>query len=326
MKKRALLQQNYRGILVAILVGLLAIWIKDMVGSPIVDPLLVALTIGICIRSFVRFNPSYLAGFAAAPSIFIPIGIIFYGAANLNFVEFASVDSDFIFLIFIVFIVYILATLSLSSIFCLKEKVGYLITSGSTICGASAIVITSKSIDAEPDDVSQSLIPVFISALIGLFIILPRLSAYFGISELEYGVLSGAVLQFTGFVKASVAHHSADIQTIALSVKAVRYLGLLFVIPLFASLLKGKFYVPWYLLAFVGAGIIFTFMPEQYSAILKPLSKATLTLLWSIAMGAIGLNANIKSVFSIDGLKACIVSLLSLLIAIGVFLTGILLL
>ena len=42
MGKRTFLQQNYKGILVAIFVGLLAIWIKDFVASPILDPLLVA--------------------------------------------------------------------------------------------------------------------------------------------------------------------------------------------------------------------------------------------------------------------------------------------
>jgi len=203
----------------------------------------------------------------------------------------------------------------------LKEKVSYLVATGSTICGASAIAITSRAIDAEPDEVSTSLISVFITALAGLFLILPLIASYFKISELNYGVFSGAVLQFTGFVKASVAHSSSLVKTTALSVKAVRYLGLLFVTPLFASFVKGKFYIPWFLWAFLASGLLFSFAPGLAQAT-KPLFKPILTVLWSIAMGAVGLNASLKALFTKDGFKALAASFISFIIAVGVFLIG----
>ena len=271
--------------------------------------------------SFIKFDDKFTSGFSMAPLIFIPIGVIFYGARNLNFVKFASVDTNNIFLVLITFIVYIISALLLSYLFGLKEKVSYLITCGSAICGASAIAITSKSIDAEPDDVSFSLISVFISALIGLFIVLPCLALYFEISDVNYGVLSGALLQFTGFVKVSVTNMSSEVKAIALSVKAVRYVGLLFLIPLFASLAKNRPYVPWFLWAFIGAGLLFTFMPELAKA-LSPIFKLILTVLWSIAMGAIGLNANCKILFSKYGVKTLAVSFISFMVATGIFLVG----
>lgn len=197
---------------------------------------------------------------------------------------------------------------------------GYLLTAGSAICGASAVVIASKAIDADPDEVSVSLVPIFISGMIGLFVILPLVSLWLKMSDVDYGVLSGSVLQFTGFVKVAVRDFPDYIKLLAISVKAIRYSGLLFLIPLFASFSKGRLYVPWYLWGFLLGGLIFTFFPIVEP--LRPVLKIILTLFWSVAMAAIGLSASFKSVFSRQGMKAFAVSLLSFLIVVGVFLLG----
>ena len=322
MKYLNTLKLGWKGISIAVAAGVTGVVLQRLTGWPVLDPLLVAMVIGIIIRSLIKFDDSFVSGFNLAPSLFIPIGVIFYGAVNLNFTKFAAVDTNYIFMLFIVFIVYIISALVLSNLFGLNEKTGYLIAAGSSICGASAIAITSKAVDAEPDDVSTSLIPVFISALVGLFFVLPLLSEYLNISGRDYGILSGVVLQFTGFVKAAVGNLSSDVSAAALSIKAVRYVGLIFIIPLFASFVKGRFFIPWYLWAFLGAGLAFTFMP-QLSKTAGPVFKSILTVLWSIAMGAIGLNANFKALFTKKGLKAFGISFLSFLIAAGVFLVGI---
>ena len=312
------IQQNWYGIFLAMVVGSVAVLINEFFDSPILDPLLVALVIGIVLRTFIKFNNKFIPGFVLTPMLFIPVGVIFYGAVNLDFVKFASVNPMFYFMVAVVFIVYITSVFLLGTLFDIKEKVTYLITTGSAICGASAIAITSDAIDAEPDDVSNSLIPVFASALLGLFVIFPFVSNLFNMSAMDYGIMSGALLQFTGFVKAA-ASGSGDLVELALSVKAVRYLGLLILIPLFSSFAKGRVHVPWYLWAFLGAGILFSFMPDIAKE-LKPIFKPTLNLLWAIAMAAIGLNASIKSLFSKKGLQAFAVSFISFLIATGIFL------
>ncbi|MBU0468167.1 MAG: putative sulfate exporter family transporter [Candidatus Omnitrophica bacterium] len=307
--------QFWKGVLIATLVGLAAVLIETFAEWPILDPLVIAMVIGISLRSFIKFDDDIISGFKLAPSLFIPIGVIFYGAVSLNFTSFIQVDPNYIFTLFIVFIVYIVSGLFLSSVFRLNEKVGYLITAGSAICGASAIAITTKAIDADSDDVSVSLIVVFLSALIGLFIVLPVVASVFNLSELDYAIFSGVVMQFTGFVKAAVSGFSEEVKMVALSVKAVRYVGLLFLIPLFASFSKGKLTIPWYLFAFLAAGIIFTLMPDL-AKVLKPAFKIILNVLWSIAMGAIGLNANLKKIFTKSGIKAFAVSFLAFIVAV----------
>lgn len=313
--------QFWKGVLIATLVGLAAVLIEVFTELPVLDPLVVAMIIGIMIRSLIRFDDEIISGFNLAPSLFIPIGVIFYGAASLNFNNFAKVDPSFIFTLFIVFVVYVISGLFFSTVFGIKEKVGYLVTTGSAICGASAIAITSKAIDSEAEDVSISLISVFVSALIGLFIILPLAAGVFNIAGLDYAIFSGAVMQFTGFVNASVAGLSKEVQSLALAVKAVRYVGLLFLIPLFASFSKGRFTIPWYLVAYLGAGIFFTLMPDL-AKVLRPAFKIILNVLWSIAMGSIGLNTNFKSLFTRSGMKVFAVSFLSFIFAVATFIVG----
>ncbi|MFH1062173.1 MAG: putative sulfate exporter family transporter [Candidatus Omnitrophota bacterium] len=307
------------GFLIAAGVGGLGLMISNVSNMLIFDPLVMAMGLGIIIRAFVRFPEKILNGIKRTPLICIPPGVAIYGAVSLNF-RVASVikEMDFLVLLLVVFLVYIISVLLLSSLFGLKEKVGYLIAAGSSICGASAITITSRAIDAEPDDISVSLIAVFLSALIGLFIILPLTAAYFKISGLDYGAFAGSVLQFSGFVKAAVAGMPLEVKNMAVSIKALRYMGLLFIIPLFSSFIKSKLYTPWYLWAFLLSGILFSAMPN-WAAIANPVLKPILNILWSIAMAAIGLNADIRKIGTINGAKIFIVSLSAFLIAVFTF-------
>ena len=318
------IRNGWRGIGLAVIVGILAILLKNISDSSLMDPLFVALVIGIVLGSFVKFDNSFIPGFNIMPLLLLPIGVVFYGAVNLKFKEFVLVDPTFIFIISAVLISYLIAVFLFSTLFGLKDKVSYLVAIGSAVCGASAIAVSSRAVDAEPDDISKSLIPVFIAALFGLFILLPLLGKFLALTGVEYSIMAGSLLQFTGFVKMAIGNLPATfgdlggLMSLALSVKAVRYVALLVLVPMFGSFIRGKFYVPWYLWAFLIAGLTFSFVPAL--EIFDNSFKLILDILWSIAMAAIGLNANIKGLFSKDGAKALAVAVLAFLVAVGVFL------
>ena len=318
MQYLRVLEKNVEGIFVAIVIGILSIAISDFSGLLILDPLVVAMTLGIILRSIFPFNDRIIYGFYVAPLVFIPIGVVLYGAVNLNFAEFQELGAGRVFMLFFVLIVYVVAVLMLSNWIGLREKERYLIATGSAICGASAITITSRAIDASSDTVSVSLLAVYIAALFALFVAVPFLYLFIHISELDQGVFYGTVLQFSGFVKAATGDLPAAVQKLALSVKATRYAALLFLIPLFSSLVKGRFHVPWFIWAFLGAGAVFSAFPSM-AAILRPPLDFLLKLLWGIAMAAIGLNADIKTLFTKNGLKAIFVSVTSFIVVMLVF-------
>jgi len=309
------------GIILSVGIGLAAVILREVSRSPLFDPFFLSLALGIFIKFFMKPKDEFLLGIKKAPSLFIPIGVLLYGALNLNFQKIVSVKIDFIFLTLLVFIVFVLTSLTLSMLLGLKEKTGHLLTAGSSICGVSAIAITSQAIDADSDDISISLIAVFASALFGLFILLPLVNFFLRLSDTNYAVLSGSVLQITGFVKVAVRNLSLDAQTIASSVKTVRYLGLLFLVPVFGSLIKGKVHIPWFLWGFLVAGLFFSCF-QQMAVILEPVLKPVLNVLWSVAMAAIGLNTNPNVIFSEKGIKAFVVSFVSLVVGVVIFVFG----
>lgn len=297
---------------IPMVIGIVAVVIKKVTANALLDPLLLALMIGIFLKLCGGEKWLSIAQYDFAPSIFIPVGALFYGAANLDFQHFFVVDSHVLFILIFVVLSYIIISLVLSRMFFIQEKVGYLIAAGSAICGASAIAITSKSVDAESDEVSMGLLAVFSSALLGLFVFLPLCVHYGLFSDEEVALFSGCLFQFTGFVKAVAARLPEELGALAITIKTVRYTGLLLLIPVFSSATKERFHIPWYIIGFLGLGILLSVFPA-FGVIVRPMCKSVFEILWSIAMAAIGLNTCPRKVFSVAGAKAALVSFLSFL-------------
>lgn len=337
MQKRdflSLLKEDLAGLVLAVLIGLMGYGAKLIMQSPIADPLLVAMVMGIVVRTATGGSTRLRPGFTVAPMIFIPLGIGFYAANNLNFVKFAKVQTSIISILIVVIFVYFAVILLLGKLLGQKKQITYLTATGSAICGASAIAITSPAVEAEPDDISISLLSVALAALVGLFIILPFCATLLGITDRNYSLLSASVLQFTGFVKAAVGSAAflstdtpvRDLMSLALSVKAVRYLGLLIAIPLFASLVRKKLYIPWILWFFLGCGLLGTWVYSSnetfYTETLTPLIRPIYDVSWSIAMAAIGLNVDARELLSNNGTKALIMAFTGFFAATATFFIG----
>jgi len=314
------LKTNFLGVFIAITIGVIAYTIRITTKASIADPLLIALLFGIILRAIIGENTKLKIGFAIASKVFIPFGIIFYSMKNLNFTKFAEVDSSIIILLIVIIFVYFSTIFILGKFLNQKKKIISLTATGGAICGASAIAITSPAVEAEPDDVSISLLATAVVGLIGLFIIMPFLATFFDLTGKTYALFSGSVLRFTGFVKAAVVNATfldneipmKEMVAFALSIKAVRYIGLLIAIPLFASIVKKKFYIPWVLWMFLVTGAIgswiYAINEVYYSETLIPFIKPIYGVAWSIAMGAIGLNADIKQLLSNNGAKALVMA------------------
>ncbi|MBI5409483.1 MAG: putative sulfate exporter family transporter [Nitrospirae bacterium] len=322
------------GLILAVFVGMSAYMLKIFTQTPILDPLLVALLLGVMVKAATGKLDKLKPGLLSATAIFIPVGIIFYAANNLNFAKLLEVEKSMIAVLIVVMLVYFAVILLLGRLFKQKKQVTYLIATGSAVCGASAIAVTAPAVDAEPDDVSVSLLSVALAAFVGFAIILPFLSSLFDLTCKTHCLLSGSVLQFTGMVKASnefvnyLKHDMEHPETVqlALSVKSIRYLALLITVPLFASLVKRKFYIPWFLWAFLAAALLGTWFYVSngsfYKSVLTPYIRPIHEISWSIAMAAIGLNADAKELLSNTGSKAILMAFGGFFAATAAFLIG----
>lgn len=173
-----------------------------------------------------------------------------------------------------------------------------------------------------------------LAAVVGTFLVFPFLAILFDITNGTYGLLSGSILQFVGFVKVAVKSMppltevipAKELLPFAISVKTARYLGLLIAIPLFASLKRKKIFIPWFLWAFLGAGLIGTWLymvnETFYTEILIPFIGPIYSISWSIAMAAVGLNADVKQLLSNNGTKAIIMAFAGFVAATATFFIG----
>jgi len=316
------------------LIGGLAYGLAALLNSPVADPLVIAMVAGVIVRTAVGRRRTLHEGFAAAPLMCIPAGITFYAVKNLNFIRYAEMQPASMILAALIVLVYFVTILVLGRLLGQKDRISYLTAAGSGICGASAIAIASPAVDADSDDISISLLAVTTAALVALFTLLPFVATTVGMTDQTYGRLSGSVLQMTGFVKAAVTSvpflsrqlSDKELASLALSIKAARYLGLLIAIPLFASLVQKRFYIPWVLWLFLGAGLLGTAVYAThrsfYVATLIPVVKPIYGVSWSIAMAAIGLNADARQLLSNHGAKALIMAFAGCVAAIATFFIG----
>ncbi len=324
------------GITLVVLIGFTGYFIKIVSGSGIADPLLISLLLGITIGTILmkKSGRENIAPLRMSTNFFIMPGIIFYSFVNLNFVKMAHYKSGLTAWVVLVLAVYVAVIMALGKILKQKREITYLTATGSAICGASAIALTTPTVKGSSDDVSISLVAVAFVGVMGLFIIFPLLGTMFDLSNREYGIFTGAVLQFTGFVKAAMADIPGlkkaispnDAVKLAMTIKATRYLGLLFMLPLFGILMKHGKGMSFTLIVFVVAGVAGSIIYKQYPALytntLLPLSKPVYGLLWSMAMAAIGLNADAGKLMTDNGIKALIMALAGFFAAILVFLCG----
>jgi uncharacterized integral membrane protein (TIGR00698 family) len=137
----------------------------------------------------------------------------------------------------------------------LDKKLSHLITSGTSICGGSAIAAVSPIIKAEPKTISIALGIVFFLNSIALFIF-PGLGHFFNLSQTEFGLWCAIAIHDTSSVVGAALQYGEEALKIATTVKLSRTL---WIIPLsiFSMFLfknkTDKLKIPWFILGFIAA-------------------------------------------------------------------------
>jgi uncharacterized integral membrane protein (TIGR00698 family) len=145
----------------------------------------------------------------------------------------------------------------------LNRKTSYLISSGTAICGGSAIAAVGPVIEADDDQMSMSLATIFILNAIALFIF-PPVGQALGLSQEQFGVWAAIAIHDTSSVVGAGSAYGEEALKIATTVKLTRALWII-PLALVSSLIfrsKGrKVSIPWFIVLFVIAMIINTFIP-----------------------------------------------------------------
>ena len=161
-------------------------------------------------------------------------------------------------------------------------KGSYLIASGTAICGGSAIAAVGPVIDADDDQMSLSLITIFVLNAVALFVF-PPVGEALGLSQLQFGMWAAIAIHDTSSVVGAGAAYGQEALQIATTVKLTRGLWIipLAVFSTFVFRSRGKrITVPWFILLFVAAMAVNTYtgIPEQVTGAIVEVSRRVLCM------------------------------------------------
>jgi uncharacterized integral membrane protein (TIGR00698 family) len=146
-------------------------------------------------------------------------------------------------------------------------KTSTLISSGTAICGGSAIAAVGPVINAEHDEMSVSLGTVFILNSVALFLF-PVLGHALGLTENQFGIWAAIAIHDTSSVVGAAQAYGAEALAIATTVKLARALWIAPIALMFAFLYrksdtetKAKVAIPWFIFLFIGAAAFRTYAP-----------------------------------------------------------------
>ena len=170
----------------------------------------------------------------------------------------------------------------------IKKKTSVLVSSGTAICGGSAIAAIAPAIDADAEEISVSLGTIFILNSIAL-IVFPIVGHWLDLSQNQFGMWAAIAIHDTSSVVGAAQAYGAEALAVGTSVKLARALWIVPLTLLFALLYqsrhkekKVKIVIPWFILLFLLAAVFRTYaptfiLPSVFDAIVN-LAKQGLTV------------------------------------------------
>lgn len=191
-----------------------------------------------------------------------------------------------------------------------------LIGVGTSICGGSAIAATAPIIRAKDEDVSQAISTIFLFNIMAVFIF-PVLGRAMHMSDTSFGMWAGTAINDTSSVVAAgtswsniIGNNTAlQFATIVKLTRTLMIIPITLVLAIYTARKRehtggGDFrfhkVFPWFVVLFAVAALLNTFagIPAPISSFLTEVGKFVIIM----AMGAIGLNTNIKKLV-LNGVK-----------------------
>lgn len=166
--------------------------------------------------------------------------------------------------------------------FKLDVKTGYLISSGTAICGGSAIAAVSPAIKADDQQIGISLATIFVLNSIALFIF-PVIGHALNLDQHTFGTWAAIAIHDTSSVVGAASAYGEEALTTATTLKLARAIWIIPVALFSAFLFRSdskKITIPYFILFYCVAIAVSDLMP-QYDAIYQNIfgiAKKTLVI------------------------------------------------
>ncbi len=163
---------------------------------------------------------------------------------------------------------------ALGRLFKTPSDASLLIGGGTAICAGSAIASIAPVIHAKSHDISMALATIFILNAVAL-VVFPKLGHLFGLDETQFGLWCGLAIHDTSSVVGASVQYGQHALDVATTVKLARALWIipitLIIAAVYSRKQKGegpqrKTRKPWFILGFVIAAAIVTWIPAFHHA------------------------------------------------------------
>lgn len=181
----------------------------------------------------------------------------------------------------------------------LNRKTAYLISSGTAICGGSAIAAVGPVLKADTDEMAVSLGVIFILNSVALFVF-PPIGHLLDMTQQQFGTWAAIAIHDTSsVVGAGEVYGEVALQTATL----IKLTRALWIIPLaFATMFifrdkTGKVSIPWFIFIFVLAMIVNTYvaLPAAFTDTMVWIAKRGMV----VTLFMIGASLTIKMIKSV---------------------------
>lgn len=181
----------------------------------------------------------------------------------------------------------------------INRKTAYLISSGTAICGGSAIAAVGPVLKANENEMAVSLGVIFILNSIALFIF-PPLGHLLDMSQEQFGTWAAIAIHDTSSVVGAGESYGESALQIATLIKLTRAL---WIIPLAIATMfifrdkSSKISVPWFIFIFILAMVVNTYvaLPEAFVSVMVWIARRGMVLTLFLIGASLSL-ASIKSV------------------------------
>jgi uncharacterized integral membrane protein (TIGR00698 family) len=280
-----------------------------LVGQPYLEALVLAILIGVAIRSAWKPGPRWTQGIDFSAKLLLEIAIVMLGA-SVSAATILALGPILIVGIACIVAVAIACSYLIAGALGLPQRMSILIACGNSICGNSAIAAIAPVIGADSDDVASS---ISFTAVLGVVVVLglPLLVPVLQLSLTQYGVLAGLTVYAVPQVLAATLPIGELSNQVGTVIKLVRVLMLGPVVLVF-SLLAGKLrtpsarpaaakrgpqlqeLVPWFIVGFLVVLIVRSLglIPQP----LLPTITRAAAILTTVAMAALGLGVDVRAV------------------------------
>ena len=156
----------------------------------------------------------------------------------------------------------------------MNRDTSYLISSGTAICGGSAIAAVGPVIKAKDSDMSVALATIFVLNAIALFVF-PVLGQWLGLTQQEFGTWAAIAIHDTSSVVGAGAAYGEEALQVATTIKITRALWIIPLALVTSFIFKSegkKVSIPWFILWFIVAILINTYLLDAVPQVGKAIS------------------------------------------------------